>query len=293
MSSTLNVGSDGMGRWINGMVDPLIQRAFPHTTITHDDSKAPDLVIRSHFLGQERAAPYSCPYITWSGEAYRVSHLPGRPPLMEINTMDVPEIDNNFYIPHLVAELKVVERGAVAWPKRYCCAYAFSNRVEERERLFWSMRVKEPTCYGFGRCSHTRDNPFELSRAERGKNGEAFRDFAFMVAMENTVKPGYLTEKIGFAFNAGTVPIYRGDSDTVKNFFNPAAFIDVGDFASPDAAGAFAVELWRDPHKLRPYLDAPLTVNSCLSDYLAVYNEYRPWQAPFISRLREAFPDRS
>ena len=84
-----------------------------------------------------------------------------------------------------------------------------------------------------------------------------------------------------------------GDSETVSDFFNPESYIDVCKFSSPDAAALYAIEVWRDPQKLQKYLDAPITVNSTLSDYLAVYTEYRPWQKQLIDILRDTFPDLS
>jgi hypothetical protein len=107
--------------------------------------------------------------------------------------------------------------------------------------------------------------------------------------MENSVKPGYLTEKIGHAFASGSVPIYWGDTETVNDFFNPASFLNVSDFASPAAAGEFAVQLWRDPQKLQPYLDAPVVVNNRLADYKTA--EMRPWKMPIYNVMKETFPD--
>ena len=72
------------------------------------------------------------------------------------------------------------------------------------------MRINEPTCYSFGRSRHTSDNPFELSHNRRHDNNFAFKDFGLYIAMANKIMPGYLTEKIGNAFNSGTVPIYWG-----------------------------------------------------------------------------------
>jgi hypothetical protein len=108
--------------------------------------------------------------------------------------------------------------------------------------------------------------------------------------MENTVAPGYITEKIGNAFKAGSVPIYWGTSE-INDFFNPASFVNVSDYTSPEACGSTAVQIWRDPQKMQPYLDAPITLNSKVDDYLAVYREYRPWQKPFVDMMRSAYPD--
>jgi hypothetical protein len=292
---SLNVWSDGMGSWSYGFLKPLLARTFPGTTITYDDAKerTPDLVVRSLFRGMESAPPYSCPYILWSGESRPVPKLPDRDPLVEFNTFHSSR-DNEIWLPQLVAEIEhTVRPDPVVWPKKYCCAYAFSNRVFERESLFLSMRIREPTCYSFGSSCPTRDNPFMLGRADRSRNGELFQSFGYVVAMENAVVPGYLTEKIGYAFKAGAVPIYWGDTATVSDIFNPAAFIDVSTFTSTKAAADYALHVWQDPHKLQRYLDAPMTLNGRLADIEAVRTEYRPWQKLFVDRLRDAFPDLS
>lgn len=293
MSATLNVRSDGMGSWSFGFLDPLLQRTFPHTHIVHDTGCAPDLVVRSHFTRMEFLPTYNCPYITWSGEVPPVALVPGYAPLFEVNTAHTGR-PHEVWFPHLVNELEHTSRpSSITMPKRWCCAYAFTARIPERERLFQALRAREPTCYAFGPSCKTPDNPFEVPRSIRGNNATHFRDFGFCVAMENCIAPGYMTEKIGFAFSAGAVPIYGGDNATVTDFFNPASFVNVLDFPSTEAAADHVVEVWRDPQKLQKYLDAPLTLNDRLRDYEAIRTEYRPWQKPMVDALRDAFPDLS
>jgi hypothetical protein len=282
-----------MGSWSYGFLDPLFQRTFPHTRIVHDDRRAPDLVVRSHFTRMEQLSAYSCPYITWSGEVPPVALLSDRAPLFEVNTAQSGR-PNEVWFPHLVAEIERTDRPTViASPKRWCCAYAFTARIPEREQFFRALRAREPTCYAFGPSCKTHDNPFEVLRSSRQQNGSHFKEFAHCVAMENCVAPGYMTEKIGFAYLAGTVPIYRGDTATVNDFFNPASFINVSDFPSLEAAADHVVETWRDPQKLQKYLDVPVTLTDRLRDYEAIRTEYRPWQKPMVDALREAFPDLS
>ena len=279
-----------MGRWGFDIILPLLRRTFPNTTVTTDDSKAPDLMVRSHFFRDEAEASYSCPYITYSGEAYQVKPKADYAPILNIDTA---YHSDSFYLPFLFLEVPHTVRPDPPPTKQWCAAYAFSNRVRSREELFLQMRSVEPTCYSFGRSCHTNDTPFELGRGSRFENAKAFNAFGFVIAMENQVAPGYLTEKIGNAFCSGAVPIYLGDSATVSEFFNPAAYLDVNDYANSRAAGLAAVEIWRDRQKLQKFLDAPLTLNSKLADYEAVRTDYRPWQKPFIDQLREAFPDLS
>lgn len=53
--------------------------------------------------------------------------------------------------------------------------------------------------------------------------------YKFNLALENSMDPGYVTEKIVEPFAAPTVPIYWG-SDFVKVDFNPEAFINAADY---------------------------------------------------------------
>ena len=285
----MNVVSDGMGSWSYDFLQPLLARTFPHTMITYDNMKEPDLVVKSHFANLEKAKPYSCPVIFWSGESRPVP-LGTEVPLFELNTFHSSR-PNSVWFPHLVAELRHTERPATLKPKRFCAAYAFSNPIPIRELVFRTMRTYERTCYAFGRSCHTSDNPFPAPAAARKFNATAFDEFAFIVAMENAVVPGYLTEKIGYAFAAGAVPIYWGDTATATDFFNPASFLNVADYMTPEAAATTAVHIWRDPQKLQRFLDAPIRINDRLADYEAIYTEYRPWQAPMVTALKEAFPD--
>ena len=282
-----------MGSWCYGFMRPFLQRTFPRTRITYDQTQTPDLVIRSLAPRLETLPAYNCPYILFSGESMPATPLMARAPLFEINTVETQD-PKSVYIPYLIAEVSESKRPNTATkPKKYCAAYAFSNPVPEREAVFRTMKAQEKTCYSFGTSCRSYDVPFRAPAKLRVQNASAFADFGFVVAMENKVAPGYLTEKIGYAFGAGSVPIYWGDTDTVSTFFNPASFLNVGDYASPEAAATAAVEIWRDRQKLQRFLDAPLRLNGRLADYEAIYTEYRPWQKLMMDLLRDEFPDLS
>lgn len=60
------------------------------------------------------------------------------------------------------------------------------------------------------------------------------RNYKFNLALENSMVPGYVTEKIVEALAAPTVPIYWG-SDIAKSDFNPEAFINAADYDTTEA----------------------------------------------------------
>ena len=285
---SLNISSDGLGKYGFRQIDAIVKRTFK-VKITHENSKRPDLVVKSHFNVLEKLDAYDCPYISWPGENFHVQQN-AEPPIFEINTF-ISDIPNCFYIPLLVNEHINTKRPDVIATKKYCLAYANSTKVDERNELFLRMRRLEPLCHSFGLCHRTSDSPFIAEKALRQTNKDLFREYLFNIAMENSIVPGYITEKIGNAFAAGAIPIYWGDADTVCSFFNKDAFLLVNDYRSIEEAANTAINIWRDPQKAQKYLDAPLRNNNNLLDYETVFTEYRPWQKPIIGVLTEQFPD--
>ena len=61
-----------------------------------------------------------------------------------------------------------------------------------------------------------------------GNKKEFLKNYKFSICFENSKKPGYVSEKIFDAFEAGTIPIYFGD-DSIKELINNKAYIHVKD----------------------------------------------------------------
>lgn len=90
--------------------------------------------------------------------------------------------------------------------------------------------------------------------------------YKFNLALENSVMPGYVTEKLLEPFAAATVPIYWG-SDTAKSDFNPEAYIDVNDY---DTLDSFVSDLRRidgDPAAYLSILRAPSHIGDTVIDF--------------------------
>ena len=68
-------------------------------------------------------------------------------------------------------------------------------------------------------------------------NRETYSDYTFCLAMENSITPNYLSEKIIMAFLAGCIPIYYGSRE-VFDVFNRKAFV----FWDPADEGAGALQ---------------------------------------------------
>ena len=58
---------------------------------------------------------------------------------------------------------------------------------------------------------------------------EFFRRYKFTLAVENTIWPGYMTEKLVDPMFADSIPIYVGDPQAQLSF-DPRSYIDVARF---------------------------------------------------------------
>jgi len=104
--------------------------------------------------------------------------------------------------------------------------YAATNCYPHRERAFDALsRVVESVAIGKCCGSHPElRHPSSLSRAQYNSNYLVFRDYRYVLCMENHKVTGYITEKILYAFAGGAVPIYYGTLE-VFDLFNREAFI--------------------------------------------------------------------
>jgi hypothetical protein len=103
------------------------------------------------------------------------------------------------------------------------CAFVYSNNVGFRNNLCKAIGTYRPV-EGGGGCLNTV--------GEKVTDKLAFQtQYKFAIACENSIREGYITEKILEAYKAGCIPIYYG-SPTIATDFNPATFIHVRDFTT-------------------------------------------------------------
>ena len=101
--------------------------------------------------------------------------------------------------------------------------------------------------------------------------------YPFCLALENSIAPDYVTEKMFEPLRAGTVPIYLG-APNARDFVPPDSYIDAGGYGKPAELSAY----------LKSLIDRP-----------AAYSAYFAWRqkplpASFLESLRglEASPFR-
>lgn len=90
------------------------------------------------------------------------------------------------------------------------------------------------------------------------KKSQILQDYAFNLCPENSLYPGYYTEKIPEAFVSGCLPLTWVDSN-VGIDFNPLAMINLQALIGSDFEGL--KELITDPNQLKPFAEEPLLIN--------------------------------
>jgi hypothetical protein len=93
------------------------------------------------------------------------------------------------------------------------------------------------------------------------------QQYKFNIAFENASYPGYITEKLIEAKQAGTVPVYWGNPRIAEEL-NPKSFINYHDYNSfkKMLAAVITADLEQDVYK--EYLQQPLFYNNQSNEYL-------------------------
>ncbi|URE09737.1 Glycosyltransferase family 10 (fucosyltransferase) [Musa troglodytarum] len=74
----------------------------------------------------------------------------------------------------------------------------------------------------------------------------AMSQYKFVLAIENTMAESYVTEKLYYALDAGSVPIYFGAPD-VESFVPPHSVIDGSKFRSMEELATYVKGVADDP----------------------------------------------
>nr|VFJ75057.1 MAG: Glycosyltransferase family 10 (fucosyltransferase) C-term [Candidatus Kentron sp. FW] len=272
------VGSEGMGIWGRRLVDYLLRILYPGITIEWRNSADCHLIVKSHFISLEPKWTHRIlPFVYWSGETHPIKENYNYTKCIHINTT----LPHGLYCPFLVFNMHFKNRNIYRThtnkDREYFLAYCCSNRIRERERMFDLLLERDGSrsCYSLGKCS----GRWRFSKKKRSNkkriNGtwesdgliKEYSNYRFVMAMENRIAPGYVTEKIMNAFYAGAIPIYWGDA-IVKEFFNTDAFIYVNDFDSFEACADHISNL--SDEEIAWMMDQPILKDGRADDRLKI-----------------------
>jgi hypothetical protein len=230
------IGSEGMGHWGAPVINQLICKLYPDAKIEYSNNDNCNFIIKSVFGMEHSWNKNMKKYIYWSGENYNPSESGYQTEKLYMITTLNNNIDN-LYIPFfLYANNLYKERIILNNDRKYLLAYCNSNPIKEREEIFnlFVEKTSDKLCHSYGNCFGNYSSTRKQKAPGNAWNNELiniYKDYKFVIAMENSCVDGYVTEKIINAYYSGAIPIYWGSSN-INDFFNKDAFINVNNFKS-------------------------------------------------------------
>ncbi len=267
---TLIVAEEGMPERV--IIERILNLAFPEFKIIFSNDIEPHLIIKTPD-GKKITSEWDAPYIFFSGERYGIKrNRRNGPPIVELLSR-TPIKSNQCYLPFILSSSAAQDfkniRKHKGGKRDKILAYINSNCRKNRELFFKKAREYDLSSEALGKCSNTG------KRAHGGwfNLGDIYREYIFGIAMENRNVPGYVTEKIMNVFAGGAIPIYWGDSETVRKWINPKAYIDVSDFSDFDQVIRYLDYLVNNPKKLRTIQEAPIFRDGIVPEFLDIYKD--------------------
>lgn len=273
----------------------VITRAFPeYKVIFVADHPSPHLILKEYYTFTYATDTKQAPYLAYSGEYDNLRwkrYLPSGYPFLEI-TARYKAGDNFIFMPYIVygkENLRQLLSQAITERTQnkirpLQVAYISSHCIKERDMMFSLLKERfKEKAISLGKCSRT---PGYEAPGTYFDLRDTYKQYNFGLSMENHDRPGYLTEKITNVFEAGSIPIYWGDGDLARQFFNPDAFIDIKQYKDFEAAADAVVEITKDPHRLHALLNAPLFKDNKIPPFLLINdNDLTPEEEVILQEM--------
>ncbi|KAL5214351.1 hypothetical protein ABZP36_003503 [Zizania latifolia] len=154
---------------------------------------------------------------------------------------------------------RIIHNYHVATKKRDdVLVYWSSSRCFEHRNKIARELFRHIPAHSFGRCENNvgggdRALDFYPDCAGRANKTEwwdhlhcAMSHYKFVLAIENTIAESYATEKLYYALEAGSVPIYFG-APNARDLAPPGSFIDGSAFSSLEELAGYVKKLAADP----------------------------------------------
>ena len=150
---------------------------------------------------------------------------------------------------HLIEDLSIPQGDAFLKKKGMCI---FSSHLHNERKIIYSQFNKHLGVKGFGSCfdptikNHNSSNFFKI---------DIMKNFSFNLCPENSLHPGYYTEKIVDAFDGKCLPVTWADKN-VQFDLNKNAFVNLVDYNFDNLKEV--AELLKDHLFLKKFSKEPL-----------------------------------
>ena len=174
--------------------------------------------------------------------------------LFDLTRTTAPTASRNQHTDHIGVPIPPVADAAQMFRKKTkFCAFVFSNPYCATRNRFLEILARHHRIDSAGRAFlNLPQVPQPNFRVIK-----FFRPYKFVLAFENTLGTHYASEKLRYALNARTVPIYWGCSQ-IANYFNPERFINAFDFDNLESLAAHVMRVHADDELYLRYLSQPI-----------------------------------
>jgi hypothetical protein len=257
-----------------------MDKAFPEYKViyTTTNSPSPHLIYRGIIPSDSWIDEFKnlVPYFVGNHEPnyftpseYRVT---GKPFMVANDHIQFPYEANHEFIPLVALSYQGIKTqlynnqtnfGKYKKQRNKGIVYVNYQYHPHRDKLFYMLKEKLPDkVHALGRCPigyNEKENSNIPSRQEGwDKLGSIYQEYNFVFAMENAKMRGYISEKILNAYNGRSIPIYWGDSQMARRFFNSNSYIDVDSFNSFEEATDYIVNIVNSKELTEKYLNTPM-----------------------------------
>jgi len=276
------VNDEGMGMiWGWKCLSKILSHAFPEFEIIKDEKLEyyPNLIIKGVFNNafQMKDDPYSLnnkiPYIIWSGESSNWKFIYKSYNPIAIFSTYIDSNNEYYYLPYITyANYNLSNIKEYINNKRpYTCCLCSSHYIPFREQMFKLIQKydKNGQCHLYGKGLDRKPIEGEWTTVYH-----KYKDYKFVLAMENKDEKRYITEKIMNAYMGGAIPIYWGSDGMIDKIFNPKSFIDIKKFKTPEECAKYIYKLSKDKQELKRIQNEPIFLNNKISEYLDLDSNY-------------------
>lgn len=242
---------------VNQAPDILIYSCFGHTHHYVDRNKTKKIYytgenLRPNFNECDLSLTFD--FETYNGKNFRLPLW-----MLQIDWFNKKNYGNPEYV---LPYEQINTNNFINTPKTKFCVAVFNTDSPHRfDTVRKLSEYKKVDCWG-----KPHGNWFY---GESGKY-KVISEYKFSICYENTIYPGYYTEKLFHAKCGGTVPLYWADPNIIKDF-NKKSFINLYDFDSD--------------------VDALIEYVKFVDNTPAVYNQYRTEplfnEQPSLNKIEE------
>jgi hypothetical protein len=154
----------------------------------------------------------------------------------------------------------------VAAEKTRFCNFVYLHPVPFRDTIFSALNTYKPVDSAGGHLNSMNGWTVPTTPSRVAGKIEFFRRYKFTLAIENSIWPGYMTEKLVDPMFAHSIPIYVGDPQAQLSF-DTSSYVDIARFLDLKQMFEFVREVDNDRALYLKMLVAPNYRDNAIPDY--------------------------